>query len=466
MQPLPQDTQTDLSGRHILHQIHDTVVAEEVRRFQRRRLQTLAEGIAVLQGHAEQVARAPDRPGGGLDQRQAVRIGLRVGERGEGSSELVVCADRAAIIERYGLDEDLVFGDFIGRLDGSGERLELANDVGIPLQSVRYSDEGKWPTAPDGTGHSLVIRGVHLDSKEPESWTWSPELGGSPGRANFPEETGPRFDEAVLIDLGDTWRWRRGTEAFSAPPDAWRSAGFDDSGWETGVTGFGYGDDDDATVLDDMRDGYTSVAIRKVVEVSAAELAAPGDYFLGMTFDDGFCAFVNGRLVAQDNCEAGFAFDDTADGSHEARDEELFLLQPGALVEGENLVAIVGHNFTVRSSDFSLAPRLLKRSLVIDEEGGRGGLSLNELYRGASPGTGWAELFNHSSTAVDLSGHRLTDHPAREDAFTFAQGTSVPPGGFLVVTEAEGGFDFAGTEARLFLLTFRLQKPLPKAPIR
>ena len=51
-----------------------------------------------------------------------------------------------------------------------------------------------------------------------------------------------------------------------------------------------------------------------------------------------------------------------------------------------------------------------------------------------------------------LSGHRLTDHPEREDAFTFAQGTSVPPGGFLVVTEAEGGFDFAGTEARLFLL--------------
>jgi len=369
------------------------------------------------------------------------------------NQKLVVCADRDAIIERYGLDEDLVFGNFIGRLDGSGERLELANDVGIPLQSIRYSDEGKWPTAPDGTGHSLVIRGIHLDSKEPESWTWSPELGGSPGRANFPEETGPRFDETILIDLGDTWRWRRGTEAFSAPPDAWRSAGFDDSGWETGVTGFGYGDGDDATVLDDMRDGYTSVALRKVVEISAAELASPGDYFLGMTFDDGFCAFVNGRLVAQDNCEEGFAFDDTADGSHEARDEELFLLQPGALVEGENLVAIVGHNFTVRSSDFSLAPRLLKRSLVVEEDGGRGGLSLNELYRGASPGSGWVELFNHRSTPFELSGHRLTDHPEREDAFTFAQGTSVPPGGFLVVTEAEGGFDFAGGEARLFLLT-------------
>ena len=72
------------------------------------------------------------------------------------NQKLVVCADREAIIERYGLDGDLVFGNFIGRLDGSGERLELANDVGIPLQSIRYSDEGKWPTAPDGTGHSLV----------------------------------------------------------------------------------------------------------------------------------------------------------------------------------------------------------------------------------------------------------------------------------------------------------------------
>ena len=369
------------------------------------------------------------------------------------NQKLVVCADREAIIERYGLDEALVFGNFIGRLDGSGERLELANDVGVPLQSIRYSDEGKWPTAPDGTGHSLVIRGVHLDSKEPESWTWSPELGGSPGRPNFPEEAGPQFDESAWIDIGDTWRWRRGTEAFSTPADAWRSPGFDDSGWETGVSGFGYGDDDDATVLDDMRDGYTSVALRKEVTLTAEDLAGPGDYFLGMTFDDGFCAFINGKAVAMDNCDPDQAFDASADGSHEARDEELFLLPPDTLVEGLNTVAIVGYNFTLRSSDFSLAPRLLKRALVVEDEGGRGGISLNELYRGASPGTGWVELFNRGFVSFDLSGCRLVDNLAREDTFTFPPETSIPPGGFVVVTEAEGGFDFAGTEAKLFLLS-------------
>ena len=368
------------------------------------------------------------------------------------NQKFVVCADGDAVIERYGLDANLVFGNFIGRLDGSGERLELANDVGIPLQSIRYRDEGKWPTASDGTGHSLVIKGIHLDSKEPESWTWSPELGGSPGRSNFPEEEGPRFDEAILVEAGETWRYRRGTQAFSNPPTAWRDTGFDDSGWDSGAPGFGYGDNDDTTVLEDMRRSYSSLAIRKVIELSAEELAAPGDFFLGMLFDDGFCAFVNGRLVASSNCDEALDFEGTATGSHEARDEELFLLPADAFVEGENVVVIAGHNFSLTSSDFSLAPRLLRRSLIVEGEGGRGGLSLNELYRGAEAGTGWVELYNRGAGAFDLAGHRLTDNPARLDAFTFPAGASIAPGGFAVVTEAEGGFDFAATEARLFLL--------------
>ncbi len=370
------------------------------------------------------------------------------------NQKIVVCSDRDAIIEHYGINGNLVFGNFIGRLDGSGERLELANDVGIPLQSIRYRDEGKWPTAPDGTGHSLVIRGVHLDSKEPENWDISPELGGSPARANFPEERGPQFEETVLVDAEEPWRYRRGTAAFSNPPDAWKLAGFDDSGWDSGQPGFGYGDNDDTTILDDMRDGYSSFSIRKVIRLEAGELAAAGDFFLGLTFDDGFCAFVNGNLVASTNCDENSTFESTASGSHEASEEEMFLIPGGAFVEGDNVLAITGHNFSLRSSDFSLAPRLLRRRLIVEDAGGGGGIVLNELYRAADAGAGWVEIFNRGAAAVDLGGYRLTDDPARENPFTFpAGGSLVAAGGFLVVGEQEGGFDFSGTEARFFLLS-------------
>jgi len=369
------------------------------------------------------------------------------------NQKILVCADRDAVIKHYGIDGGLVFGNFIGRLDGSGERLELANDVGIPLQSIRYRDEGKWPTAADGTGHSLVIRGVHLDSKEPENWTISPELGGSPGRANFPEERGPQFEDTVLVEGSETWRYRRGTSAFSNPPDAWKLADFDDSGWDSGQPGFGYGDDDDTTILADMRDGYSSFSIRKVIRLEAEDMALAGDFFLGLTFDDGFCAFVNGTLVASTNCDEDSTFESTASGSHEASEEEMFLIPEGAFVEGDNVLAITGHNFSLRSSDFSLAPRLIRRRLIVEGEGGGGGIVLNELYRAPAAGGGWVEIFNRGAAPVDLGGYRLTDDPARESPFTFpAGGSLVAAGGFLVVGEQEGGFDFSGTEARFFLL--------------
>ena len=63
VQPFPQDAQADLAGGHVLHQVEDVVVAEEVRRLERRRLQSLAEGVAVLQRDADQIARAADRSG-------------------------------------------------------------------------------------------------------------------------------------------------------------------------------------------------------------------------------------------------------------------------------------------------------------------------------------------------------------------------------------------------------------------
>ena len=52
VQPLPEDAQPDLAGRHVLHQVEHVVVAEEVGGLERRGLEALAEGVAVLQRDA------------------------------------------------------------------------------------------------------------------------------------------------------------------------------------------------------------------------------------------------------------------------------------------------------------------------------------------------------------------------------------------------------------------------------
>ena len=85
VQPFPEDAEADLAGRHVFHQVQHVVVAEEVGRLERGRLQSLAEGVAVLQRHAQQIARAANRARRRLEQGEAVGVGLRVGERRKGS---------------------------------------------------------------------------------------------------------------------------------------------------------------------------------------------------------------------------------------------------------------------------------------------------------------------------------------------------------------------------------------------
>ena len=71
VQPFPEDAEADLAGRHVLHQIEHVVVAEEVRRLERRGLQALPEGVAVLQRDAQQIAGAADGARRRLEQRSA-----------------------------------------------------------------------------------------------------------------------------------------------------------------------------------------------------------------------------------------------------------------------------------------------------------------------------------------------------------------------------------------------------------
>ena len=54
----------------------------------------------------------------------------------------------------------------------------------------------------------------------------------------------------------------------------WTRLEYDDGAWETGAAGFGYGDGDDATVLIDMEDRYSSVYLRKRFEVADPARAA------------------------------------------------------------------------------------------------------------------------------------------------------------------------------------------------
>jgi hypothetical protein len=171
----------------------------------------------------------------------------------------------------------------------------------------------------------------------------------------------------AIVAPGESWKFLKGTQPPSNPPGAWTAIDFDDSQWQTGPAGFGYGDNDDATVLEDMQGNYVSVYIRK--EFSASSLSPDDVVTLEVDYDDGFIAYLNGAEIARANMPAGGAagYNATAASAHEAGSPETFVLGTvGELLNaGSNILAIEGHNTSSSSSDFSLIPALRTSSQVI-----------------------------------------------------------------------------------------------------
>jgi hypothetical protein len=172
----------------------------------------------------------------------------------------------------------------------------------------------------------------------------------------------PLSATGAFIEVGDDWRYLKGTSEASTPIDAWRQQGFDDSGWLVGPSGFGYGDGDDATLLDDMQGSYVSLFIRKTFTVT--DPSALTQLTLEIDYDDGFVAYLNGTEVARremGNPGDPVYYNSLADSHHEAGTAETIDLSSsylGLLQAGTNVLAIQGHNVNLSSSDFSLIPAL------------------------------------------------------------------------------------------------------------
>nr|WP_321408781.1 CotH kinase family protein [uncultured Carboxylicivirga sp.] len=164
----------------------------------------------------------------------------------------------------------------------------------------------------------------------------------------------------TIIDKGDNFSYLVPTQE---PDASWRTVGFDDSSWSTGPSGFGYGDDDDATVI-----GTTmSVFVRKTFTIEDTSNIAQA--VLHMDYDDGFVAYINGIEIARDNLGTPGTIIPYNQGSdtydHEARmyqglppNEFRLLNWSGFLKEGENVIAIQVHNHSTSSSDITCIPFL------------------------------------------------------------------------------------------------------------
>lgn len=171
-----------------------------------------------------------------------------------------------------------------------------------------------------------------------------------------------------LVSAGSTWRYFKGASApqpgWSAIPDASLNAT-----WLSGPGGFGYADNDDATVLSDMRTNYTTVYIRQSFNIASTpdtNLHA----VLTIDFDDGFVAYLDGNEVARQLVPGAPgvepAFNVVASQTHEASGgaggNAPLSIDLGradlVLGPGTHILAFIGVNESLTSSDLSLIPNL------------------------------------------------------------------------------------------------------------
>ncbi|MFQ5600784.1 MAG: galactose oxidase-like domain-containing protein, partial [Candidatus Krumholzibacteriia bacterium] len=162
----------------------------------------------------------------------------------------------------------------------------------------------------------------------------------------------------TIIPLGANWRYFKGT---SEPGSSWADLGYDDSAWLVGPSGFGYGDWDDATVLIDMRNNYSTVYTRHTFELY--NLFTVSQLALLYEHDDGLAVYLNGTRIFSRNAPDTVAYTSTATGAHEAgstliRAEFTDGVTLGLFQEGTNVLAAVGLNVWISSSDFTLKVEL------------------------------------------------------------------------------------------------------------
>ncbi|MBN1804304.1 MAG: PQQ-binding-like beta-propeller repeat protein [Sedimentisphaerales bacterium] len=164
-------------------------------------------------------------------------------------------------------------------------------------------------------------------------------------------------DMQPVIDRGSDWEYLAGAH----PQDGWNKPDFDTQTWKSSNAGFGYNYKNNRTNLKNMKGRYSSVYIRKSFGIPNPDNIS--ELGLAIKYDDAFIAYLNGREILR----VGVFNDSRAKASnineHEHKDWEYFRIDNHSsfLYEGQNVLAIEGHNRKIDSRAFTLNPYLLAR---------------------------------------------------------------------------------------------------------
>ena len=345
-------------------------------------------------------------------------------------------------------------GPFTGSLSNSGERLQLRNQSDRLMDDMTFADGGRWPVAPDGSGTTLAKRDPDSSSSPAENWTWSAQVGGTPGNANFPDPDDVELTTVPVFGQEAPWRYNEaGADLGSDWANTAHAVGGD---WVEGpgVFAFELGlDEPVGTTLSfpAQNDPYVVTYYFEVDVPLDAATAARVDHLLISHFvDDGVVFYVNGEEVLRNNLPAGeLKFDTLAIDNTEAEWIEDLEVPATSLIAGINRISAEVHQARLGSSDVVFGARLSMALRPPAIDAASSSLRFNEVAPAADGGF-WVELKNDSIVPEDASGMVVSISGDPEREVVIGEDVIIEPGRYLILPAAEFPFPVNDSD-RLFL---------------
>jgi hypothetical protein len=356
-----------------------------------------------------------------------------------GGGYLVVALSPAAITNGTSLTN--IVGPFDGRLSNAGKEIELRNNNNRAVDSLSYGVEGAWPVAPDGAGPSLAKFDPDTASDVPASWRSSPQMGGTPGTANWPQ-TLISSTTRSLVPSSQNWRYEQsGTDL----GNAWRATNYNDSAW---LIGQGLFAQEDCAclpqpILTPLTVGPTKTTFYFRTSFIFTGNVASAALSLRHVVDDGVAVYLNNNEVYRLGITNPVTFGTLASrGVDNAVTEGPFSIPATGLLPGTNYLAVEVHQNSTASSDvvFGLQLDELVFTTNAPTQNSSSGLPLafNEMSS-VSNAQFWVEVINYGTQPIALDQFVLARFGTTNREYVIPP-RSIPAGGFTLLDRAELGF--------------------------
>jgi hypothetical protein len=285
----------------------------------------------------------------------------------------------------------------------------------------------------------------------PTAMATAETLYGSSVPASPPSET--------LIAPTATWRYK---DDGSNQGTAWKEPGFNDSAWALGPAELGYGEGDEATVVDDSPSPtYVTPASNHYITTyfrHAFHVPDPARYSslaLYLKRDDGAVVYLNGVEVIRDNIAEGpVTYTQPSIVNIPNADEPkpwVYEVPASALVAGVNVLAVEVHQSSASNDDVSFAAELigLPSSPEIAVFAGTSTTAATEQLSNGSPHPFGTVNLGASSPAQTFTVRNSGVGPLTGLAVSVA---GAHPGDFVVT--AIGSAGLPGNSTTTFAVTF------------